>query len=478
MQKPVSLNLHSMHCTGGYSISDASPPVHSSSTCPGCLSKRSRHARRTAGQQARPVQAKSGASFSTSSPPGSDACTEPCDSQLGERLGSACSSSAAAPLVPSSWASPTAWAAQADAQPPADGGTAAARQGAIKQTQPAAASAGLPTTHGHLPGAEGVDRDAGPGSIATISTESPAQTAFCKAPSGRQWEARTGHRSCSSSVPLQERVDEESHAHNQVIQDVEGAESTSSRSPGQHSTYHPPASRRGSLGSVTVPSEDAAALLQGAFPEPGTLGPGQGRQEANPSCTGSASDKEQRPAELSMSPSPEQLSPQPEHRRSNTGAAGSPSTEHSPSAWAGHSSPAALSPRTQHARNGGAFTTATQQAQAQSLAREVTESCDDDQNSISRDSATPAQERARGVRAGERQGLSTEEDELSRRMRSFLARLPDHSASARRCDSIGPASALSLQGSEGSSETGDGFGDEQVTTSQPYILPRLQHIAP
>ena len=185
-----------------------------------------------------------------------------------------------------------------------------------------------------------------------------------------------------------------------------------------------------------------------------------------------------------MSPPREQLLQHPKRRQIYTDAAGCSPAEPGAPAWAGHPYAAAPSPQTQHAFDGRASTTATQQAQAQSPrhcelssqqspTRVLTESYGDDLSSISRDFAGPVREQASEEGAGERQGMSPEEDELSRRMRSFLARLPGDPKSARGRDSgVGPGSALSLQAahsSAGMSDRGDEPGDEQVPSSLPSM---------
>lgn len=91
---------------------------------------------------------------------------------------------------------------------------------------------------------------------------------------------------------------------------------------------------------------------------------------------------------------------------------------------------------------------------------------DGDLSSISQDCDGPPQDKATDNMATQRRGMTPEEDELSRRMRSFLARLSDDSPSARGCDSVDVGTAISLQaaqGSEGMSDMGDDPGSEQVT---------------
>ena len=88
-----------------------------------------------------------------------------------------------------------------------------------------------------------------------------------------------------------------------------------------------------------------------------------------------------------------------------------------------------------------------------------------DLSSTGQDCDGPTQAKASEDRAAEGQSMSPEEDELSRRMRSFLARLSEKPAAGRGSDSGAPGSAFSVQaahGSEGASDRGEDVKSEQV----------------
>ncbi len=346
LTSPLGLTCFSLVCAGTHSSSGALSYAESSSTCPGCLVESLQHARQTASQQVRPLQVSSDASQLPS--PLTQPCrdTELYASQQGERLDqSASNGSATRPLSPSSQGSR---AAQASGRPPADGGADSTEPGTSKQSQPNQATADAPS-RGPPGDAEGSEIGNRPESMQAGSIKGDAEPVLCDDCSdqgGARCEAVAGQSSRTSSVMVQQRADEESDAHGQVIHDAEAADGGAS-STAAHEAW-----------------------------------------DEGHSGLSSHSNRARAPSESN-------------HRLSST----------------------------------------------------------------SRGPAGPGQENAREDRAAEGQGMSPEEDELSRRMRSFLARLSDSPASARDCDSVGPGSAISLQaahGSEGVSERGDGAMSDQV----------------
>ena len=529
------LTCSSLACAGTHSSSGALSPAESSSTCPGCLAESLQHAKHTARQQVRPLQVPSDASTPLTQP-----CmgTDPRDSQQGERLDSTSSSSAASPMVPSSQGSPIARAAQASGHPPADGGDDLTAHIPSTQAQPMKATADTP---GLSVGAEGEGMGNRPESIPAGSTEDSAEPALCdeRSDQGRtRCEAGGGHSSRTSSGMLQQRADEESDAHERVIH---AGEIMSSGSSVQHSLTIRPYSGEGSAKYAKPASWDGAGpLLSGILPpQLGSPSRAHNEQQLQHSCATSAGDVEQRPAGISQSSSHVQLSEQHEHSQSRTGSASCSSAEPSPLTWAARPPLAAPSPLTQDASDGESSPNARQGLQAEghselssqpsltgkpaasngglsSISNDspgpvqdkagedraaesdddlssasddspgpIQEQSSEDRatgglSSISNDSPGPIQEQATEDRATEWQGMSPEEDELSRRMRSFLARLSDNPPSARDCDSLGPGSATSLRaahGSEGTSDRGDDVGSEQVS-SLPVCLSMLIQYVP
>ena len=471
LTSPLGLTCFSLVCAGTHSSSGALSYAESSSTCPGCLVESLQHARQTASQQVRPLQVSSDASQLPS--PLTQPCrdTELYASQQGERLDqSASNGSATRPLSPSSQGSR---AAQASGHPPADGGADSTEPGTSKQSQPNQATADAPS-RGPPGDAEGSEIGNRPESMQAGSIKGDAELVLCDDCSdqgGARCEAVAGQSSRTSSVMVQQRADEESDAHGQVIHDAEAAEAMSSSVSPQHSMRSQPVSIDGSSEAKgQPPSEHAAALLISASPRSDIPGPAEHHRDAD--SVSSADDEEQRPSKLSQSSPHGQLSEHPEHEQSRREGPGCSSAEPSPSAWAELPCSAAPSPQSQHA-DGGASSTAAHEAWDEghsglsshsNMARAPSES-NHRLSSTSRGPAGPGQENAREDRAAEGQGMSPEEDELSRRMRSFLARLSDNPASARDCDSVGPGSAISLQaahGSEGVSERGDGAMSDQV----------------
>ena len=436
-------------------------------------------------------------------------CAEACDSQQEERLGCTLISDAASPSGPKPLGSPGDRAAQTDAHQPANSGDDGTAHEASTEAHAMAAKA-EGSFQTHFAGADGKERGDRP---ETGSTESRAEAAWGDEPSGHQrakWEARTGPSSRSGSVPLKQprlpgtvcedaaawqKADEEvAGTYGQVVLDAEAACLTSSCNSVQHGTL--PVKEEELVNNVQPPSGGAAALPHSASSQPVNLSPAQGQQQAELSCTNSAGDAEPRPSEFSMPLPHEQASQVSEHRQSRTGVAGCSSGEPSPSARAEHPQPPILSPHSHHEleASGGALATAPQEADLSDSASQAADqeytAGDGKAQQDAVDPAIPARseadaaqhghawrssalsqvhgayDKATDIKATETHSVSPEEDELSRRMRSFLARLSGGPESAGDCGSAGHGSAFSLQaaqGSEGTSDRGDDVGTEQVT---------------